>query len=61
MDLGNLDLGGLLGGLGSITESDDIPGIINEFAKILVQLIEIIKNFLGMGSETTNPEETTNA
>ena len=62
MDLRNLDLGGLLEGFGNITETDDIPTIINEFAKLLAQLIEIIKGFFGgLGGTTTDPEATTQA
>ncbi len=33
-------------GFGSIGESDDIPTIINEFARILAQIIGIISAFL---------------
>ena len=60
----DLNLDGILGGLGNITETEDIPTIINEFARILAEIINLIKNFFNSltgGGETTNPEETTTA
>lgn len=54
-----MDLSGLTGLLEGIGETDDIPAIIDAFAKILAEIINIVKNFFGSISGET--EETTNA
>lgn len=50
----------ILGMFGSIGETESIPDIINQFAQILTQLINLIVKFLGGDfSLGTNPEEET--
>lgn len=50
----------ILGMFGSIGETESIPDIINQFAQILTQLINLIVKFLsGDFSLDTNPEEET--
>lgn len=53
----------LLGMFGSIGEEESIPEIINMFAKIIAQLIEIIKNFFSgnLGAEEEAADGTTAA
>ncbi len=56
----------ILGMFTGMGETEDIPALINNFAQILAQIVEIIKNFLNgdfsaITGGTTNEEETTNA